>query len=117
MTTMRLKDTWNRITGRTEAELRKTVSALQDNVETLRGEVELRSTKWFGNGDVQVTSSGKGYTSTSAMKLAAVYRCISIVSGTVASLPLQILRKTDGYWQTEDAGRLAMLLSLRPNPR
>ena len=117
MTMIRLKDTWNRITGRTEAELRKTVSALQDNIAGLRDEVELRSTKWFGNGDVQVTSSGEGYTSTSAMKLAAVYRCISIVSGTVASLPLQIMKKTDGYWQTEETGRLAMMLSLRPNSR
>lgn len=29
----------------------------------------------------------------SAMQLAAVYRCVSILSGTIASLPLQVKRK------------------------
>lgn len=103
---------------------------IRDAWKVLRGDVRLRSagvdlptgdvTKWYGNGDVQVVA-GVGARAVSpemAMKLAAVYRCTSIVSGTVASLPLQVKRKTDGgYWRTEESGRLVHLLGLRPNSR
>lgn len=35
----------------------------------------------------------------SAMQLAAVYRCVSILSGTIASLPLQVKRKKTAIFQ------------------
>lgn len=91
----------------------------------LTGKKQVRSigegniTTWYGNNDVQVIAGSSYEVSPEmAMKLAAVYRCTSIVSGTVASLPLQIKKKVDGsYWKTEDTGRLASLLALKPNER
>ena len=91
----------------------------------LTGKKQVRSigegniTTWYGNNDMQVIA-GSSYAvgPDMAMKLAAVYRCTSIVSGTVASLPLQIKKRVDGsYWKTEDTGRLASLLALKPNER
>ena len=52
---------------------------------------------------------GYGYTSmfdlsasevanpTLALKIATCYRCISILSGSIASLPLEVQRKKNGY--------------------
>lgn len=97
----------------------------RDAWSVLTGKKQVRSigegniTTWYGNNDVQVIAgSSYGVSPEMAMKLAAVYRCTSIVSGTVASLPLQIKKKVDGsYWKTEDTGRLASLLALKPNER
>lgn len=97
----------------------------RDAWSVLTGKKQVRSigegniTTWYGNNDVQVIAgSSYAVSPDMAMKLAAVYRCTSIVSGTVASLPLQIKKKVDGsYWKTEDTGRLASLLALKPNER
>lgn len=97
----------------------------RDAWSVLTGKKQVRSigegniTTWYGNNDMQVIA-GSSYAvgPDMAMKLAAVYRCTSIVSGTVASLPLQIKKKVDGsYWKTEDTGRMASLLALKPNDR
>lgn len=53
----------------------------------------------------------------SAMQLAAVYRCVSILSGTIASLPLQVQRKASGYFTTDESNELHRLLRRRPNRR
>ncbi len=97
----------------------------RDAWSVLTGKKQVRSigegniTTWYGNNDMQVIAGGSYAVGPDmAMKLAAVYRCTSIVSGTVASLPLQIKKKVDGsYWKTEDTGRLASLLALKPNDR
>ena len=60
---------------------------------------------------VNVNSSEK------AMQLAAVYRCVSILSGTIASLPLLIERKQDGYFSVDERHELYKLLVRRPNLR
>ena len=54
-----------------------------------------------------------------AMKIAAVYRCVDIVSKGVAQLPLVIKRKEDDYFviDNEDIFGLTFLLQLRPNER
>lgn len=99
----KFRDAWNVLTGKKQVR-----SIGEGNITT-----------WFGNNDLQVIA-GSSYAvgPDMAMKLAAVYRCTSIVSGTVASLPLQIKKKVDGsYWKTEDTGRLANLLALKPNER
>lgn len=99
----KLRDAWNVLTGKKQ----------------VRSIGEGKITTWYGNNDMQVIA-GRSYTvgPDMAMKLAAVYRCTSIVSGTVASLPLQIKKKVNGsYWKTEDTGRLANLLALKPNER
>ena len=72
---------------------------------------------------------GYGYTSmfdlsasevanpTLALKIATCYRCISILSGSIASLPLEVQRKKNGYWQVETDTDIAYLLGTSPNSR
>ena len=54
-----------------------------------------------------------------AMKIAAVYRCVDIVSKGVAQLPLVIKRKEDDYFVIDDNDiwNLTYLLQMRPNSR
>ena len=52
-----------------------------------------------------------------AMKLATVYRCVSILSGSIASLPLQLLRKRNGVFMVDEDNPVNYLLSLCPNGR
>lgn len=106
-----LKNKWDQWTGK--AAMRDNIAQLQQNIAELRS---ITATQWYGNSDVQVVGS-YSVSADMAMKLAAVYRCTSIVSGTVASLPLQVKKKVDGYWQTVDTGRMAMILGLKPNDR
>lgn len=53
----------------------------------------------------------------SAMQLAAVYRYVSILSGTIASLPLQVKRKKNGYFSIDCENELHSVLTRRPNKR
>ena len=54
-----------------------------------------------------------------AMKIAAVYRCVDVVSKGVAQLPLVIKRKENDYFVLDDNDiwGLTYLLQLRPNKR
>lgn len=53
-----------------------------------------------------------------AMKIAAVYRCISILSGTIASLPLYIRRKTSkGNFEIDENNPLYYLLTWKSSSR
>lgn len=52
-----------------------------------------------------------------AMRLATVFRCTSILSGSIASLPLQVKRKNDGYFSYDEDNFLNYLLSKRANSR
>lgn len=54
-----------------------------------------------------------------AMKIAAVYRCVDVVSKGVAQLPLVIKRKNDDYFviDNDDIWGLTYLLQMRPNSR
>ena len=54
-----------------------------------------------------------------AMKIAAVYRCVDVVSKGVAQLTLVIKRKQDDYFvlDNDDVFGLTYLLQLRPNTR
>ena len=54
-----------------------------------------------------------------AMKIAAVYRCVDIVSKGVAQLPLVVKRKEDDYFviDNDDVFGLTYLLQMRPNER
>lgn len=63
--------------------------------------------------DVRPTVSGPE----TAMKLATVYRCVSILSGSIASLPLQLLRKKNGVFMVDEDNPVNYLLSLCPNGR
>ena len=52
-----------------------------------------------------------------AMRLAAVYRCTSILSGSIASLPLQLMRLKNGVFMPDEAAPLNYLLQYAPNRR
>lgn len=52
-----------------------------------------------------------------AMRLATVYRCTSILSGSIAALPLQVKRKKNGYFTTDEGNSLNYLLTRCPNTR
>lgn len=52
-----------------------------------------------------------------AMKLSAAYRCTAILSGTIASLPLIIKRKSGGYFSPDEQNELYGLLTRMPNRR
>lgn len=54
-----------------------------------------------------------------AMKIAAVYRCVDVVSKGVAQLPLVVKRKVDDYFviDEDDVFGLTYVLQMRPNER
>lgn len=65
--------------------------------------------------NLNATEVTDGFT---AMQLATVYRCVSILSGTIASLPLQIMRsKKDGYYTTDWESELFPIFSWRASER
>lgn len=57
------------------------------------------------------------YSQNQAMKLSAAYRCTAILSGTIASLPLIIKRKKNGYFSPDEDNDLSLLLTRTPNRR
>lgn len=64
------------------------------------------------NGSVNVSSGD------SAMKIAAVYRSISILSGTIASLPLYVRKKTPkGHFEIDESNPLYYLLTWKASNR
>lgn len=52
-----------------------------------------------------------------AMKLATVYRCLEILSGSIASLPLQYKVKSDEVFQVVEEPTLSYLLLIKANDR
>ncbi len=52
-----------------------------------------------------------------AMKLSAAYRCTAILSGAIASLPLQIKRRRNGVFSVDQKDELHRLLTRKPNKR
>ena len=52
-----------------------------------------------------------------AMRIAAAYRCIDILSKGIAQLPLEVKRNRGGYFKADASDPLNYLLSVRPNPR
>lgn len=68
---------------------------------------------WLTRGTASV--SGQAVTEGSAMRIAAVYTCVSLISGTLASLPLHIYQRfTDGTRQRRDDHPVAILFG-KPN--
>lgn len=56
---------------------------------------------------------GRGQT---AMQLATVFRCVKLLSESVANLPLQYMRRKDGVFTEDTADRLHYLLTVQPDP-
>lgn len=63
------------------------------------------------------TGSGVTVTDQTALRVGAVFRCVSLISGAVATMPLHLRRRLDGN-RREDASDdpLWRLLRRRPNP-
>lgn len=80
--------------------------SLKENDSEIRG--------WYG-----VASSDDRVTSPElAMKLATVYRCVDILSGTIASLPLIYKKKTlHNVFKEYEHPQLSYLLQIRANDR
>ena len=63
-----------------------------------------------------VTASGATVTPDTSMRVAAVYRCVSIISGAVATLPIDIIRKVDERTREVASGNpVSRIFSRKPN--
>lgn len=62
---------------------------------------------------------GRGYTVSAdeALKIAAVFRCVDIISKTIATMPLHLYRKTDGGKEKAEDNPLFNLMYILPNHR
>ena len=68
-------------------------------------------------GGTMQTASGAAVTETSAMRVAAAWRCINIISGTVGSLPMDLIRREGERIRRPAVGHpLRRLLTVKPNP-
>lgn len=56
-----------------------------------------------------------GYEQGNAMGVATVFRCVKLLSESVANLPLQYLRRKDGIFTEVDNSRLDYLLNVQPD--
>ena len=52
-----------------------------------------------------------------ALRLATVFRCTSILSGSIASLPLEIKRRKNGYFTYDEGNPINYVLNKVANPR
>lgn len=57
-----------------------------------------------------------GSAPTQAMQIATVYRCVKLLSESVANLPLQYMRMRDGIFVEDVNSRLHYLLRVQPDP-
>lgn len=62
-------------------------------------------------GAVQLWPRGRG----TSLGIATVYRCVKLLSESVANLPLQYLRRKDGIFVEVSNGRLDYLLNVQPD--
>ncbi len=59
--------------------------------------------------------AGPSVSATSAMRVTAVYRCVSLKAGIIATLPLQVFKRTDSGRELATSHRLYRLLHDEPN--
>lgn len=63
------------------------------------------------------TEFGRGVTETAAMSVSAVFRCVSIISGIIAGLPLKVYRRTETGREEAPKHRVYPLLHDAPFPK
>ena len=80
--------------------------------DTTEGSTAAHTTPRTGGG-VQVYSPLGGG---DPMAIAAVYRCVTLLSESVAGLRLQYMRQRDGRYQEDTASDLHYLLTVQPQP-
>ncbi|MDP9891238.1 HK97 family phage portal protein [Variovorax boronicumulans] len=71
-------------------------------------------TEFFGAGR---SAAGMSVTPESAMRVSAVYRAVTLISGAIASLPLHIYRRTSGITERVEDSDLWFLLNEQPTDR
>lgn len=63
------------------------------------------------------TASGAVITETSAMRVAAAWRCVNIIAGSIATLPLDLIRRESENRRNPAVGHpLRRVLTIKPNP-
>jgi HK97 family phage portal protein len=63
------------------------------------------------------TASGIAITESSAMRVAAAWRCVNIIAGSIATLPLDLVKRVDEKRREPAVGhKLRRVLTVRPNP-
>lgn len=55
------------------------------------------------------------YSDTMAMSIATVYRCVKLLSESVANLPMRYLKLKDGIFVDDERNRLTYLLNIQPD--
>lgn len=83
--------------------------ALFDNRKSVSGAVY----EWLTAGNRSV--SGQSVTEQSAMRVAAVYSCVSLISGTLATLPLHVYRRVSDAERTREDRHPVSIVFRRPN--
>ncbi|WP_165799485.1 phage portal protein [Sphingomonas oleivorans] len=96
-----------RVTGQAAASPRAAV----DSVPVIAGDASVF--EWFGGSQM---AAGVSVSPDTAMRTAAVWRCVTLISGAIMSLPLNIYRRTaDGGRERADDHPYARLLRDEPN--
>jgi len=67
------------------------------------------------SGASRVSTSGITVNESTAMKFSAVYGCVSLLAGCIASLPIQIKTDVNGYDEAIPGARLRPILNRTPN--
>lgn len=63
------------------------------------------------------TASGAAVTEASAMRVAAAWRCVNIIAGSIATLPLDLILRVDENVRRPAVGhQLRRVLTVKPNP-
>jgi len=62
------------------------------------------------------TSSGENVTEYTALNYSAVFNAVTLIAGTISTLPLRLIRKDNRRTITEDKRSIHRLLSSSPNP-
>ena len=91
----------------------------QHQLDTLQAESTAKPVRtWEELADVLgVTSdSGVAVTHQTAMQVAAVFACVSLITGAIASLPMNIYRRQDDSQILDERHPLNLKLSLEPSP-
>lgn len=66
---------------------------------------------------VSSAAAGVSVTPQSAMRVSAVFACVRLIAGAIATLPIHLYRSTDGVRDRIDGDALWWLLNEQPTPR
>lgn len=100
-------------------QLRQQLKQVQQELATLKAEGESTSLNWQELTDVfsVMSHSGVAVTHQSALQVAAVFACVSLIAGAIGSIPLKIYRRKEhGIRIVDDHHPLGSKLCLEPSP-